>query len=127
MKRLLLNIAVGTLLTVIFLLVGAFFSGGGHSFTILIIFFPYAGMLAWSLKGTHWPFVLMILMTAQFPVYALLLAYTKGTRRNVVGTIIPLVHSLVAVIALQLYESSGPRPNRMLSTVPIQQRSDRVR
>ena len=108
MKRLLLSILSGILFTVIFFLIGAFVSGGGHSLTALTIFFPYSGMLAPSLKDTHWEFLLMILITAQFPVYALLLAYTKGARRNLVGMIIPLVHAVVAVIALQLYESSKP-------------------
>ena len=108
MKRLLLSILSGILFTVIFFLIGAFVSGAGHSLTAITIFYPYSGMLAPSLKDTHWEFLLMILITAQFPVYALLLAYTKGARRNLMGMIIPLVHTVVAVIALQLYESSKP-------------------
>ena len=121
MKRLLLSIALGIFLTVIFFLIGAFFSGGGHSLTATTIFFPYSGLLAPSLKDTRWEFILIILMAAQFPVYALLLAYTKGTRRNLAGMIIPLVHSVVAVIALQLYESSKPGYGVLLPTVAIQQ------
>jgi hypothetical protein len=121
MKRLLLSITSGIFLTVIFFLIGAFFSGGGHSLTAITIFFPYSGMLAPWLKNTPWEFILMILMTAQFPVYALLLAYTKGTRRNIVGTIIPLVHTVVTVFALQLYESSKPRYGVLLPPVAIQQ------
>jgi len=117
MKRLLLSIALGIFVTVIFFLTGAFFSGGGHSLTAITIFFPYSGMLSPSLKGTHWEFLLMILMAAQFPVYALLLAYTKGTRQNVVGIIIALVHTVVAVIALQLYESSKPGYGVLLPAV----------
>jgi hypothetical protein len=121
MKRLFLSIASVILLTLIFFLIGAFFSGGGHSLTAITIFFPYSGLLAPSLKDTHWEFLLMILMTAQFPVYALLIAYTKGARRNIVGIIIPLVHTVVAVIALQLYESSKPGYGVLLPTVAIQQ------
>jgi hypothetical protein len=114
MKRLLLSIASGIILAMIFFLIGALFSGGGHGLTAITLFFPYSGMLVPSLKDTSWEFILMILMTAQFPGYALLLAYTKGTRRNVVAIIIPLVHTAVAVIALQLYESSKPRYGALL-------------
>jgi hypothetical protein len=78
-------------------------------------------MLSPSLKGTHWEFILMILMTAQFPMYAVLLAYTKGSRRIVVAMIILLVHTVVAVIALHLYESAKPGYGVLLPPVAIQQ------
>ena len=121
MKRLLLAIGAGILLAAIFFLIGAFYSGGGHSLTAITIFFPYAGLVPPSLKDTRWEFVSMILMVAQFPAYALLVAYTKGARRNIVLTVIALVHTIAAVIAVQVYESSKPRYRLLLPTVAIQQ------
>jgi len=120
MKRLVLSIGAGILLTVVFFLVGALYSGGGHSLVAINIFFPYSGIVGPSLKDTRWEFIPMILLLAQFPVYALLLAYS-GRRRNIVATVIPLVHTVAAVIALQVYESSKPRYGLLLPTVAIEQ------
>ncbi|HEX6186461.1 MAG TPA: hypothetical protein VFZ40_00160 [Pyrinomonadaceae bacterium] len=121
MKRLLFAIGVGLLLTVVFFLIGAFFSGGGHSLTAMMIFFPYSGLVASWLENTRGQFIATVLMAVQFPAYALLVAYTKGTRRNVVSTIVPIIHTVVAVIALQIYESSKPRYGVLLPMTAIQQ------
>src|SRR5258706_14556977 len=101
MKRLLLAIGAGILLAAIFFLIGAFYSGGGHSFTALNIFFPYAGLVPPSLKDTRLEFVSMILMVAQFPAYSVLVAYTKGARREIVLNFIALIHTIAAVISGQ--------------------------
>ena len=120
MKRFLLAIGAGVLLATILFLIGALYSGGGHSLTAITVFFPYSGLVAPSLKDTRWEIIAMILMVAQFPVYALLVVYTKGLRRNIVLTIISILHTVAAVIALQVYESSQPRYGLLLPVVAIQ-------
>jgi hypothetical protein len=120
MKRILLSILVGVFLTVLSFLFGGLFSGGGHSLVAINIFFPYSGIVGPSLKDTRWEFISMILLVAQFPVYALLIAYSRR-RRNLVATVIPLVHTVAVVIALQVYESSKPRYGLLVPTVAIQQ------
>ena len=120
MKRLLLFLGAGLLATVLFFLLGALFSGGGHSLIAINIFFPYSGLVAPSVKDTRWQFVPMTLLLAQFPVYALLIAYSSG-RRNLVVTLISLVHTVAAVMAVQVYESSKPRYGLLLPTVATQQ------
>ena len=126
MKRLLLAIAAGILLTVIGFLIGAFYSGGGHSLTAITIFFPYSGLVAPSVKDTRWEFIAMILLLAQFPIYAFVVAYS-GRRRNVVAIVVLLAHTVAAVIALQVYESFKPRYGLLLPTVAIQQLVGRER
>ena len=120
MKRLVLSIGTGILLTVVFFLIGGFYSGGGHSLVAINIFFPYSGIVGPSLKDTRWELISMTLLLAQFPLYALLLAYS-GRLRNVVAILIPLIHTVAAVIALQVYESSKPRYGLLLPVAAIQQ------
>jgi len=121
MKRLFLAIGAGVLLTLVFFLIGGLYSGGGHSLTVITIFFPYSLLVGLVLKDTRWEFIAMILLLGQFPAYALLIAYS-GQRRNVLAIVILLAHAVAAVIALQVYESSKPRYRLLLVTVAIQQR-----
>jgi len=118
MKRLFLAIAAGGLLTVVFFVIGALYSGGGHTLTAITIFFPYSGLVSPSLKDTHWEFLALILLLAQFPAYALIIAYS-GRRRSLVAIVILLAHMVAAVIALQVYESS--RYGLLLPTLATQQ------
>lgn len=120
MKRLFLAIAAGVLLTVVFFLIGALYSGGGHNLTAITILFPYSGLVSLSLKDTRWEFISMSLLLIQFPAYALLIAYS-GRRLIVVAIVIVLAHTVAAVIALRVYESSKPRYGSLLPTVAIQQ------
>ena len=119
MKRLLLAIGAGILLTVVFFLVGALLSGGGHSLTVITIFFPYSLPVDLALKDTRWEFIATILLLAQFPAYALLIAYS-GRRRYFVSIVIVLAHAVMAFVALRVYESSKPRYGLLLQAA-IQQ------
>jgi hypothetical protein len=120
MKRLFLAVAAGVLLTVVFFFIGAFYSGGGHNLTAITILFPYSGLVSLSLKYTPWEFISMSLLLIQFPIYALMFAYS-GQRRNFVAIVIVLAHTVAAVIALRVYESSKARYGLLLPTVAIQQ------
>jgi len=112
MKRLLLSLGIGVLATISFLLSGLF-SGGGHSLVAINIFFPYAGIVGPSLKDTRWEFVSMILLLAQFPMYALLVSYS-ARRRFVIGIVLPFLHAVAAVAALHIYDASKPRYGLLL-------------
>ena len=108
MKGLLLSLGLGVLATVSFFVVGGLFSGGGHSLVAINFFFPYSGIVGPSLKDTRWEFVSMILLLAQFPVYALLVSYS-ARRRFLVAIVLLFLHAVAAVAALRIYDASKPR------------------
>lgn len=105
--KILVAILIGVVLTVFFFLWGAFMSGGGHSLTAITVFFPYAGIVGTLPKDTRWQFVgdaaSLFLGASQFPLYAILLALLKGTRRKSLALVVLLaVHAMAAVVALKL-------------------------
>jgi len=124
MKRLFLSLGVGLLATVSFFLIGGLFSGGGHSLVAINIFFPYSGIVGPSLKDTRWEFVSMIVLVAQFPVYALLVWYSTRLR-PFVAILLLFVHAVAAVAALRIYDASKPSYGLLLAAAPPNTSLDR--
>ena len=109
-NRVLLAIVIGFALTVLFYLMGAFLSGGGHDLDMITTFFPYSLSLGILTEGTRWARggtgVAGALLVLQFPVYAIVFAISK--RRLLKWPLIILVclHFLAVLIGLYIYHAS---------------------
>lgn len=79
MRNVYASIVLGILITPIFYLLAAFYSGGGHSLTGMFVFFPY-GVLCGRLFTAVFQWLEPILIVLQFPVYGALLSW--ALRRN---------------------------------------------
>ena len=75
-RLVLIGIVVGVVLAVC----GAVLSAGGHNFALMMVFFPWAMLLAGSFTQLAWwlPFVVLVLL--QFPIY-LVLPHVVGKAR----------------------------------------------
>lgn len=75
MKRFLIPIVTGILLTVLFIVLAGIGGGACHCSTPITIFFPYVSML-----GVHadWGVPGLLLFGLQFPIYAISVAIATG-------------------------------------------------
>jgi hypothetical protein len=111
MKRIIIAVLIGLVLTALFFVLGALYSGGGHDLTAITAFFPYAAILGELTKDTPWdrigsPFETALLVL-QFPVYAIILTTIQGWRLKTVALLILFaVHVAAAVVGLQIYYRS---------------------
>ena len=99
MKRILLTIAAGILLAVLFFIAAAFASGACHCSTPIAIIFPYAA-IAWAMR---WETVGGALAALQCPVSASLVA-RLGERKWMTRTAILIIaiHVICGLIASRL-------------------------
>ena len=104
-----LPLAAGILLTVLFYLLGALLSGGGHSLTAITIFFPYGVTLGRWLEGTRWEFVAAAALLLQFPLYGLLLAWTREHSRGIMLVVLLSAHCLGAAVGVGIESSRQKR------------------
>jgi len=79
MKDVYASIVLGIVVTPIFYFLAAFYSGGGHSLTAMLLFFPY-GVLCGRLFETTIEWLEPILIILQFPAYGGLLNLLSGKR-----------------------------------------------
>jgi hypothetical protein len=105
-KNLWIPVAAGLLLTVLFYLLGAFLSGGGHSLVAMTIFFPYSLAAGLWLEDGPSRFIEIVLVALQFPVYALILANVRGGPRRTAALILLAAHVIAAIIGLRMYRAS---------------------
>ena len=105
-KTLWVPVAVGLLLTVLFYLLGAFLSGGGHSLVAITAFFPYCFATGVSLGDGRFSLIEVVMIALQFPVYALILANVKGGWRWTAVLILLAAHVVAAVIGIRAYRAS---------------------
>jgi len=104
MKRILLTIAVGILLAVLFFIAAASASGACHCSTPIAIIFPYAA-IAWAMR---WETIGGALAALQFPIYAILAA-RSGERKWMTRTAILILamHVICGLIASRLVAHSS--------------------
>ncbi|HKE55986.1 MAG TPA: hypothetical protein VKB46_04770 [Pyrinomonadaceae bacterium] len=104
MKRILLTIAVGILLAVLFFIAAAMASGACHCSLPIAIIFPYAA-IAWAMR---WETVGGALAALQFPLYAILVA-RAGERKSMLRTALLLaaIHLICGLIAFRLVTNSA--------------------
>ena len=62
-------ILIGVIATPVCFLLGAFFSGGGHTIYPMILFFPYGMLLDYLFENLSWWFVGLPVFALQFPLY----------------------------------------------------------
>lgn len=101
MKRLIVAILAGILLTFVCLLVGRYFRYSGHGLTAMNIFFPYSAIVAFRLKNMWW--LVGMLLFVQFPFYAVGVSVTNGKGlRTLFALLLVVAHAGAAIIALYL-------------------------
>lgn len=95
LRSILFGLGVGLVLAVS----GAFLSAGGHNFSLMMVFFPWAMLLGSSFGSFAWwlPFVVLVLL--QFPIY-FSLTHAFGKERAAFWAamaVLILVHTLGVV------------------------------
>jgi hypothetical protein len=76
-----LAILMGFLVTPVCFVLGAFLSGGGHSFISMIVLFPYGMFLGMLFGGKlFWFFIGLPLFILQYPLYGLALGVSISNR-----------------------------------------------
>jgi hypothetical protein len=93
-----LFLIVGIIAAPLFWLLGALMSGGGHSYAMMIVFFPWSMLLSLSSEGLSWWGVGLPVMAIQFPVYGLSLGYAKEKRRLALILIAIVIAHILAVL-----------------------------
>ena len=110
MKKILLAIVVGCALTVIFYVLGAILSGGGHDLNMITVFFPYSLSLGILTEDTRWArggtSIAGALLVLQFPFYGTVFAISKRMLWKWPLIIILSLHLLAVLIALRIYDES---------------------
>jgi hypothetical protein len=94
MRKIWLFLIIGILATPLLWLLGAFLSGGGHNYAMMIVTFPWGMLLDLSFEGLSWWAIGMPVFAIQFPLYGLLLGYAREKRR--------LVPCLIALSAMHV-------------------------
>jgi hypothetical protein len=98
MRRSLAAIAIGFGLTVALFVLGGMAGGACHCMTPMTVFFPYGTAL--SMSG-EWETAGLLLITAQFPLYAwLLINAPAGSRRLLVLIALAVVHAAAVMFWL---------------------------
>jgi hypothetical protein len=97
-----LSVLIGCLVTPLLYLLAAFYSGGGHSLTSMIIAFPYGMLWGLMLKGLgEWPG--LILMVVQYPIYGLVIGIARARKRSLRYALALLVlHALLVALTFKI-------------------------
>ena len=100
MKRILLAIVIGIVLTVVFFALAGFSDGACHCVKPTIVFFPYAGIAL----SRSWESISLPLIALQFLIYSVVIARLKGAGWRVLALLILLIlHAAAATVGLKLY------------------------
>jgi hypothetical protein len=101
MKRTLIAIAIGIILTVVFFALAGFFGGACHCVTPTAIFFPYAAIV---FGITSWDSVGLVLIALEFPLYAIVLIVVRGIKWWAISfAILLLGHTVALLVGLKVY------------------------
>jgi hypothetical protein len=100
MKRVLIPILVGVVLSVFFFALAVVSDGACHCVKPTIILFPCVGLA----EGLGWEFISLPLMALQFPIYSVVIAKVRGGGwRILVFLILLVIHAVAAVVGLRVY------------------------
>ena len=101
MKRILIAIVIGIVLTVLFFALAGFFGGACHCVTPTTTFFPYAAIVFGT---TSWDSIGLGLIALQFPLYAIILVSVRGIKWRALSFIVLLLsHTLALLVGLKVY------------------------
>jgi hypothetical protein len=101
MKRVLIAILAGVILSVFFFALAVVSDGACHCVKPTIILFPYSAI---ALEGLAWDSISLPLMAIQFPLYAVILAKVKGSRHRTLAFVVLLaLHTAATLVGLKLY------------------------
>ena len=100
MKRVLIPILVGIVVTVLFVLLGGFAGGVCHCLTPTTIFFPYGTIV---MRHTSRESSGILLIALQFPLYSIVLANVGGGRRILALLILSATHVAATLVGLIVY------------------------
>jgi hypothetical protein len=97
-----LAILMGVLVTPIIFALGVLMSGGGHSFTSMIVLFPYGMFLGLLFGGKlFWFLIGLPAFALQYPLYGLALGGSmKKPKPLWLPTILLVAHILMALMAI---------------------------
>lgn len=101
MKRVLIAILAGVILTVFFFVLAVLVGGACHCVTPTTIFFPYAAIV---LARFSWESMSLILIALQFPLYSITIAETKGNGRKILMSLSLLAfHAMAIMVGLKIH------------------------
>jgi hypothetical protein len=103
-----------------FFILGALYSGGGHSITPMIIFFPFPMLLDLTLPPTRFDWLFYPLCILQFSVYAGVLLFSWKKNLLVSISFLLLVHTLAAGLCLKMnnYRNAPPPETGVTRNAP---------
>jgi hypothetical protein len=102
MKRTLIAVLAGVLLTLLFFALAGLLGGACHCITPTTLFFPYGAFILGRFSAES---ISLLAMAIQFPLYALVLAKVKGRERRIVILLLLLAfHVAAALVSLKLYD-----------------------
>ena len=102
MKRVLIAILVGVLLTLLLFALGGVLGGACHCITPTTLFFPYGAIILGRFSAES---LGLLTIAIQFPLYAVVLAKVNGWERKMVVLLLLLVfHVATALVSLKLYD-----------------------
>jgi hypothetical protein len=100
MKTLIISILIGVALSVLFFVLAVLSDGACHCVKPTVVFFPYAGIAL----ARSWESVSLPLMAIQFPLYSVIVAMVRGSRRKTLVFIALFAcHVVVTLVGLKLY------------------------
>jgi hypothetical protein len=94
-------VLIGVIATPICFLLGAFFSGGGHTVYPMILFFPYGMLLGYLFENLSWWFVGLPIFALQFPLYgAAFSAASVKDRLRPLPVTLAVAHFLLVILIM---------------------------
>ena len=100
MKRMLLATAIGILVTAVLFFASAFATGACHCVTPTIFIFPFAALLLAGLNSQATSATVMFL---QFPIYALTIGISRGSKRIWAAVALLTSHIIAVVVVLNIH------------------------
>lgn len=102
MKRTLIGILIGALITLLLFALAALLGGACHCITPTTFFFPYGAIIVGQFSADS---IGLLAMAIQFPLYAVVAAKVKGRERRIVVLLLLLAFHVAAVlVSLKLYD-----------------------
>ena len=104
-------ILFGLLVGVLLLVFGGLFSAGGHNFALIMVFFPWAGLLSSTFTKLTSVLPFLVVALIQFPVYFALPGMVDRGRRGFWATVavLVLVHTAGVILCFAADSSESWR------------------
>jgi hypothetical protein len=101
MKKLVISVLVGVVVTLILGLAGGFLGGACHCMIPITLFFPFGTIIV---MHTSWELLGLGITAVQFPLYAVVVANLSRTLRGAITLLLLLaVHVVAILVGLKVY------------------------